>query len=59
MDKESLKSFHLEINILSQLKHKNIVEYYGCDEDKQYLSILLEFVGGTNSFEIKVDQLHT
>ncbi|CAD8083745.1 unnamed protein product [Paramecium sonneborni] len=46
VDKESLQSFHQEILILSQLKHKNIVEYYGCEEDNQNLNILLEFVGG-------------
>ncbi|CAD8075171.1 unnamed protein product [Paramecium primaurelia] len=46
VDKESLESFHQEIKILQQLKHKNIVEYYGCDEDKNHLSILLEYVGG-------------
>ena len=48
VDKESLESFHQEIKILSRLKHKNIVEYYGCEEDKNHLSILLEFVGGIN-----------
>ncbi|CAD8081561.1 unnamed protein product [Paramecium sonneborni] len=46
VDKESLESFHQEIKILSRLKHKNIVKYYGCDEDKNHLSILLEYVGG-------------
>ncbi|CAK69929.1 unnamed protein product (macronuclear) [Paramecium tetraurelia] len=46
VEKESLESFHQEIKILQQLKHKNIVEYYGCDEDNNHLSILLEFVGG-------------
>ncbi|CAK80126.1 unnamed protein product (macronuclear) [Paramecium tetraurelia] len=46
VDKESLESFRQEIQILSQLKHKNIVEYYGCEEDDKNLSILLEFVGG-------------
>lgn len=57
VDKESLESFHQEIKILGQLKHKNIVEYYGCDEDKNHLSILLEYVGGT-SVHYQIRWLH-
>ena len=42
------------INILKQLKHENIVKYYGFEESNSYLFIIMEFIKyGTLSEYIK------
>ncbi|CAK80924.1 unnamed protein product (macronuclear) [Paramecium tetraurelia] len=52
VDKESLNSFYKEIQVLSLLKHPNIVEYYGCTNDGTHLSIFLEYAGGGSIAQI-------
>ncbi|XP_031401194.1 mitogen-activated protein kinase kinase kinase 3-like isoform X2 [Punica granatum] len=44
--KESLKQLSQEINLLSQLSHPNIVQYYGSELDEETLSVYLEYVSG-------------
>ncbi|CAI9763421.1 unnamed protein product [Fraxinus pennsylvanica] len=44
--KESLKQLNQEINLLSQLSHGNIVQYYGSDLNEETLSVYLEYVSG-------------
>ncbi|XP_019437217.1 PREDICTED: mitogen-activated protein kinase kinase kinase YODA-like isoform X2 [Lupinus angustifolius] len=44
--KECLKQLNQEINLLSQLSHPNIVQYYGSDLGEEALSVYLEFVSG-------------
>ncbi|PIN26699.1 MEKK [Handroanthus impetiginosus] len=44
--KESLKQLNQEINLLSQLSHANIVQYYGSDLNEERLSVYLEYVSG-------------
>ena len=47
-NKRLFDSLHQEIQILSKLKHKRIVRYYGIREDKESVSILMEYAkGGT------------
>ncbi|ESW09718.1 hypothetical protein PHAVU_009G150500 [Phaseolus vulgaris] len=44
--KECLKQLNQEINLLSQLSHSNIVQYYGSDLGEETLSVYLEYVSG-------------
>ncbi|TKY73834.1 Mitogen-activated protein kinase kinase kinase YODA [Spatholobus suberectus] len=44
--KECLKQLNQEINLLSQLSHPNIVQYYGSDLGEEALSVYLEYVSG-------------
>ncbi|CAJ1974878.1 unnamed protein product [Sphenostylis stenocarpa] len=44
--KECLKQLNQEINLLSQLSHQNIVQYYGSDLGEETLSVYLEYVSG-------------
>ncbi|KAK4780314.1 hypothetical protein SAY87_016420 [Trapa incisa] len=50
--KESLKQLNQEINLLSQLSHPNIVQYYGSELDEQTLSVYLEYVSGGSIHKI-------
>lgn len=44
--KECLKQLNQEINLLSQLSHPNIVQYYGSEMGEETLSVYLEYVSG-------------
>ncbi|KAL6346054.1 hypothetical protein AAG906_025334 [Vitis piasezkii] len=44
--KECLKQLNQEINLLSQLSHPNIVQYYGSEMGEEALSVYLEYVSG-------------
>lgn len=44
--KECLKQLNQEINLLSQLSHPNIVQYYGSELDEETLSVYLEYASG-------------
>ncbi|KAI6691880.1 hypothetical protein NL676_019590 [Syzygium grande] len=44
--KESFKQLNQEINLLSQLRHPNIVRYYGSELGEDTLSVYLEYVSG-------------
>ncbi|XP_023645128.1 mitogen-activated protein kinase kinase kinase 3 isoform X3 [Capsella rubella] len=44
--KECLKQLNQEINLLSQLCHPNIVQYYGSELSEETLSVYLEYVSG-------------
>ncbi|CAH8375100.1 unnamed protein product [Eruca vesicaria subsp. sativa] len=44
--KESLKQLNQEINVLRQLCHPNIVQYYGSELSEETLSVYLEYVSG-------------
>eukprot|EP00743_Colponemidia_sp_Colp-15_P006898 GILK01007445.1.p1 GENE.GILK01007445.1~~GILK01007445.1.p1 ORF type:complete len:799 (-),score=114.96 GILK01007445.1:135-2531(-) len=43
---ERVKSLELEIALLSNLQHENIVRYYGTSQDEEYLNIFLEYIAG-------------
>lgn len=45
-NKSSIDHIQQEIDILSQLHHKNIVRYLGTSRDDQHLNIFLEYVAG-------------
>ncbi len=45
---ESVKALEQEIEILSQLLHKNIVRYIGTSRELQYFNIFLEYEAGIN-----------
>ncbi|XP_038882841.1 mitogen-activated protein kinase kinase kinase 5 isoform X2 [Benincasa hispida] len=49
---ECIKQLEQEIKLLSQLKHPNIVQYYGCDSVEDRLYIYLEYVhpGSINKY---------
>jgi mitogen-activated protein kinase kinase kinase ANP1 len=49
---ESIKALELEIEILSGLKHKNIVRYIGTTKDSQYFNIFLEYEAGGSIAEL-------
>eukprot|EP00250_Pteridium_aquilinum_P018030 c23904_g1_i2 orf=378-2609(-) len=42
--KESAKQLKQEVSLLSQMKHANIVQYYGCEMAEDRLFIYLEFM---------------
>ena len=42
----ALKEIQEESKLLSELKHKNIVTYYGSEKEKEFLKIYMEFVEG-------------
>ncbi|KAH7853042.1 hypothetical protein Vadar_032530 [Vaccinium darrowii] len=44
--KECLKQLNQEINLLRQLSHPNIVQYYGSELGEETLSVYLEYVSG-------------
>ncbi|GMH37176.1 hypothetical protein BSKO_05049 [Bryopsis sp. KO-2023] len=44
VSKENLKSVKGEIELLKDLKHKNIVQYYDSEETRNHLYIILEFM---------------
>lgn len=44
--KECLKQLNQEINLLNQLSHPNIVQYYGSELAEESLSVYLEYVSG-------------
>ena len=50
---EKIDALQQEIEVLSELKHKNIVRYLGSKKEKENLNIFLEFVPGFHSFSIK------
>jgi mitogen-activated protein kinase kinase kinase len=43
---EKVKALECEIDILSNLNHKNIVRYLGTSRDEQYFNIFLEYEAG-------------
>jgi mitogen-activated protein kinase kinase kinase 3 len=43
---ECLKQLNQEINLLKELSHPNIVQYYGSEPGEESLSVYLEFVSG-------------
>ena len=43
---KKVDALHKEMKILSKLKHKRIVRYYGIRQDKDSLSILMEYAKG-------------
>jgi len=43
---EKIKALEQEIEILSQLQHKNIVPYFGTTRNEQYFNIFLEYEAG-------------
>ncbi|KAH9298865.1 hypothetical protein KI387_030547, partial [Taxus chinensis] len=49
---ESIKQLGQEINLLSRLKHHNIVQYYGSETLEDRLYIYLELVPGGSIFKI-------
>ncbi|XP_076823538.1 mitogen-activated protein kinase kinase kinase 2-like [Clavelina lepadiformis] len=51
---KEIKALETEIELLRTLKHERIVQYYGCSEDTDTLSIFMEFMaGGSVKDEIK------
>ncbi|KAL0917753.1 hypothetical protein M5K25_012839 [Dendrobium thyrsiflorum] len=50
--KESLKQLNQEINLLSQLSHANIVQYYGSELVDDTLSVYLEYVSGGSVYKL-------
>ncbi|XP_016189721.1 mitogen-activated protein kinase kinase kinase 3 [Arachis ipaensis] len=44
--KECLRQLNQEINLLNQLSHPNIVQYYGSELGEETLSVYLEYVSG-------------
>ncbi|CAN6812625.1 unnamed protein product [Brassica oleracea] len=50
--KECLKQLNQEINVLSQLCHPNIVQYYGSELSEETLSVYLEFVSGGSIYKL-------
>ncbi len=48
---EKIKALELEIEILSQLRHKNIVRYLGTTRDDEHFNIFLEYEAGSPESE--------
>ena len=52
MDKAALKDLRREIDLMNSLKHENIVQYFGCQQDRGYLRIFQEWVAGGSVTEL-------
>lgn len=50
---QRLAALEIEIELLSLLKHKNIVSYYGMERDKSSVNIFLEYVAGIHKLYIR------
>lgn len=46
------KSFENEVNLLSKLNHKNIIDYYKCNRSKNLLEIFMEYLPGGSQTSI-------
>jgi serine/threonine protein kinase len=53
--KECLKQLNQEINLLNQLCHPNIVQYYGSELSEETLSVYLEYVSGGSIHKLLKD----
>ncbi|XP_071723998.1 mitogen-activated protein kinase kinase kinase YODA-like [Rutidosis leptorrhynchoides] len=53
--KESAKQLMQEINLLSRLRHPNIVQYYGSQKAGDRLYIFLEYVSGGSIYKLLQD----
>ena len=49
---EVLNYLKLEIKILRELDHPNIVKYIDCYEDDRYLHIVMEYIPGDDLFKV-------
>ncbi|GMH06692.1 hypothetical protein Nepgr_008532 [Nepenthes gracilis] len=52
ISRECYKQLNQEINLLSQLKHSNIVRYYGSELGEETLSVYLEYVSGGSIYKL-------
>jgi len=43
---DRVKALEIEIELLSQFTHKNIVSYYGSERNKDHFNIFLEYISG-------------
>ncbi|PRP87207.1 hypothetical protein PROFUN_01469 [Planoprotostelium fungivorum] len=59
LDEEELKSFYREIEMLSQLRHPEVVTMYGYSIKKGVICLVTEFVPGGTLAEIELDPLTT
>jgi len=50
-DDEQTQKFKSEIDIISNLKHENIVAFYELDEDDENFYVVMELVGGGELFD--------
>ncbi|KAK7318445.1 hypothetical protein RJT34_03147 [Clitoria ternatea] len=50
--KECLKQLNQEINLLNQLSHPNIVQYYESELGEESLSVYLEYVSGGSIYKL-------
>ncbi len=46
-----IKSLEIEIDVLSELRHKNIVRYIGTSRNSDNFNIFLEYVTGKYAFK--------
>ncbi|KAL6634167.1 hypothetical protein ACP70R_026838 [Stipagrostis hirtigluma subsp. patula] len=53
--KEQLRQLNQEIDMLRQLSHQNIVQYYGSELSSEALSIYLEYVSGGSIYKLLRD----
>lgn len=51
MSAEEMQALHLEVDVLKQLKHKNIVQMLDSFDEPEYYSIVLEYVDGGELFD--------
>ncbi|KAL7565261.1 hypothetical protein ACA910_014555 [Epithemia clementina (nom. ined.)] len=52
MDTAALKDLRREIELMKSIKHVNIVQYFGCQQDRGYLRIFQEWVAGGSVTEL-------
>ena len=51
MSADEMAALHLEVDVLKQLKHKNIVQMLDSFDEPEYYSIVLEYVDGGELFD--------
>lgn len=49
---QEVKALECEIQLLKNIQHERIVQYFGCHESDKVLSIFMEYMPGVNFIHV-------